>query len=259
MSWFRKALAITVPREGSYYSVMDPVEFYEWRFTGKAPQGSVFQNHLPPSDIFTENKIIVSAIVPPDSLKKTSDGFLLKEDSAVDVVLQIGRMLNAEELIEQNKQHVRTLSTGMDRFKEDAVTKLFVHSEEEQPSLYRIAEYTDDNVQFHNYGYVVDLIERFAEARKFFRENATEKKGRAYEMEEFRRYENTMEYVNNSHLYVDASKLQRLLQSANVEPKYTKKLPWKDFYLLMSKGARNMQNVIEKFNSMNWVKFTSYV
>jgi len=60
MSWFRKALNITTVHPDSFYTSMDPGEFYEWKFTGIIPKGKIFTKKLPPSEVFTAGKIIAT-------------------------------------------------------------------------------------------------------------------------------------------------------------------------------------------------------
>jgi len=255
VSWIRRAFAISTPEPGSYYSVINPDEFYEWRYTQVAPKGSIFTVYLPPSDIITEGKIIVSAFIDEDKLSKKADTFTLKEESPVEVVLRVGYMPSPQELIFKYKESQKAFERGLDRFKEDMPTRLYIDSQTEYPHLFRISHWTDDEVTFHNFGRVKDLIEQFSEIKEALAQDAMDKTGRAHEMEEFRRYENAMTFVNNSHLHVDASKMDRLIQSSGVESVQTKKLPWKECYLEVSHGAQILDEQIKRFNANTWVQY----
>ena len=254
MSWFRTALSISTPTPGSYYTVLEPVEFHEWRYTQTAPKGSLFTVKLPPSDIFTEGKIIASATVQEKNLHAKSGGYVLKEDSPVDVVLRVGQMPSPRELLDKYKQIRTNFDRGLDRFKEDLPTRLYIDSQTEHPHLYRVAYWDDKTITLHNFGSIKELITQFAQIREALAEDVMDKTGRAHEMEEFRRYENAMTFVNNSHLHVDSSKMDRLIETSGIESVQKKTLPWRECYLELSHGARILDERIARFSSRKWVQ-----
>ena len=254
MSWFRRALTISTPDPGSYYAVINSGEFYEWRYTQTAPKGSIFTACLPPTDIIAEGKIIVSAFVDEDKLVKKADAFELKEDSPVEVVLRVGCMPSPQELLYKHKESQKAFERGLDRFKEDIPTRLYVDSQTKDPHLFRISHWTQNDVTLHNFGSIKTLIKQFSEMREALAQDVMDKTGRAHEMEEFRRYENAMTFINNSHLHVDASKMDRLIQSAGIKSVQTRKIPWKECYLELSHGARVLQEQIDRFNTNTWVE-----
>ena len=254
MGWLRTAFNICEPDSQAYYTVLDPIEFYEWRFTNKAPKGQTFTHRLPPSDIFTGGKIIASTIVTESSLKPSKDGYILTEDSTVDVRLKVGQMPSPQELIDRYHELKKTRDRGMDAFKEDLLTRLYINSTTKNPHLFRVSHYTDEDVTMHNFGSVEDLVKQFALVRKALIEKSLDKIGRAHEMEEFRRYENAMIFTNNSHLHVDSSKLDRLIETSGVKAMHTKTLPWTEFYLDVSPGARQLNDRIKHYEDQTWVK-----
>lgn len=254
MSWLRTAFTICTPDSRSYYTVIDPVEFYEWRFTNIAEKGHFFTHKLPPSDIFTEGQVIASAIVDESSLKPEKGGYTLKENSHVDVILRVGQMPSPQELIDKYHDAVTRRDKGIESFKQNLSNRIYISSQADHPHLFRLSHYTDQNVTMHNFGSVKDLIEQFATIREALINESLNKKGRAHEMEEFRRFENAMTFVNNSHLYVDASKLDRLIETAGIKAKYTKTLPWMECYLDISPEAQSLDTHIKHFEEQTWVK-----
>ncbi|MHA2279281.1 MAG: hypothetical protein ACXAC5_00105 [Promethearchaeota archaeon] len=254
MAWFRTALSISTPDPGSYYTVLNPDEFYEWRYTQIAPKGAVFTVKLPPSDIFTEGKIIASAHIFEDKLQKHSEGFRLKENSPVEVKLQIGQMPSPRELLDKNEQAQKTFGRALDSFKQDLATRLYVDSQTEHPHLFRLSHWDEKNVTFHNFGRIKDLVEQFVQIRETLAQEVMDKTGRAHEMEEFRRYENAMTFMNNSHLHVDASKMDRLIETSGIKSVQTKTMPWKECFLEVSHGANILNDQISSFNSNKWVQ-----
>ncbi len=257
MSWFRKALSICVPEPGSYYTTIDPLDFYEWRFTQTIPKGSIFTSYLPPSDIFTEGKIIASAVLPQSTLKKSdSGGHETTCDVGADVVLKVGCMPSPEELLTKYSDTKKELETGLDRFKEGALTRRYLTSQTKKPHLCRIDAFDDNSVTLHNFGVVNDLVEKFMTLRQALIDDAMDKHGRAHEMEEFRRYDNAITFINNKDIYVDASKMDRLLHSSGVKSKISKTIPWKECYLEMSPGAQLLSARLKQFDSKKWVQAT---
>jgi len=259
MNWLRTALNISAPEPGSYYTVIDPIEFHEWRYTETAPKGTFFTIELPPSDIFTEGKVIASAFLSDEKLEKKSHGLVLKTDSPVQVVLRVGCVSSPQDMMDKYKRIQANFDRGLNNFKEDLATRLYINSQTDKPHLFRLARWDSKNVTLHNFGTVKDLIEAFAEVREVLSQDVVDKTGRAHEMEEFRRYENCMTFANNSHLHVDASKMDRLLETSGVKSTQTKTITWKECFLEASRGAQLLYKALNDFNSKKWVQAVKYV
>lgn len=254
MSWFRKALNISTPEPGSYYTVLDPLEFHEWRYNGTAPKGSVFTLKLPPSDIFTEGKIIATALLSDEQLEKKAHGWELTKTSPIQIMLRVGCMPSPQELLDKYKIYKDSFDKGLNSFKSYLATRLYINSQTEEPHLFRVHHWDDKSVTLHNFGSVNDLIESFSEIREALSQEAMDKTGRAFELEEFRRYENAMTFVNNSHLHVDASKMDRLLETSGIKSKQTKTITWKECFLEASHGAQLLDEMLNEYNSKKWVQ-----
>lgn len=254
MAWLRTAFNICTPDKEGYYTILDPVEFYEWKFTKYAPKGHDFFHQLPPSDIFTEGKIIASVFVPESNLKRTKAGYRLTTDSPVQVKLEVGNMPSPKELIDKYNSMVQSRDRGLDAFKQDLQTRLYLNSQTDDPHLFRLAEFTDEKVTMHNFGSVEKLAEQFDVVRKELAEESMDKVGRSYELEEFRRYENAMIFANNSHLHVDASKMDRLIETSGVRALQTTTVPWVECYLEASPGAQHLSDKIQHFEDQSWVR-----
>lgn len=256
MSWFRKAFSISTFDSNSYYSVLDPVEFYAWKYSSIAPKGSHFTKYLPSSDIFTDGRIVVSVNIDNTKLQKDGSSYKLSEDSPVDVSLQIGCIPSARELLFKYQTLSDSFFSGLKSFKEYLINRIYITSANEETHLFRLAEYDDNSVSLHNFGSVKELTEKFADVKKVLSQAASKKTGRAFETEEYKRFEKAMMFVNNSHLYVDASKMDRLLKSSNAKSTETKKVSWKELFLELSPNAQLMDSQITKFNNTKWVKDT---
>jgi len=254
MSWFRKALSVCLPESGSYYTVIDPAEFYEWKFTQHAPKGALFSRHLPPSDIFTEGKIIASASLSDQYFKQVDKGFRLQSSIPVDLVLTAGVIQTPQELLDKYNNTLKTFNSGVNSFKEDALIRLYLISKSDVPNLHLVADHTDTNLTLHNYGPIKDVLKKIGDTESLFQKSIVERKGRAFELEEWKRFQNAMDFVNNSHLHVDASKMERLLMSAKIEPVGKIKTSWHDYYLESSESAQVLYSQIEKFSQNKWVR-----
>ena len=254
MSWLRTAFTICSPDLRAYYTILDPVEFHEWRFTNRAPKGYLFTHKLPPSDVFTEGQVIASAVVPESNLKPSKKGYALVVDSPVDIRLKVGYMPSPQELMDKYNDLVRMQSKGVEAFKEDLLTRLYINSSTDNPHLFRLKHYTNEEVTMHNFGSIEELTKQFALVRATLIEESMDKTGRSHEMEEFRRYENAITFTNNSHLHVDASKMDRLIETSGVKALQTKTLPWLECYLDVSPGARQTADRIQLFEDQKWVQ-----
>ena len=152
MSWFRKAFSISTFDSNSYYSVLDPVEFYDWKYTSTAPKGSHFTKYLPSSDIFTDGRIIVSARVDNTKLLRDGSSYKLSEESPVDVSLQIGCIPSARELLFKYQNLSNSFFSGLKSFKGYLINRIYITSANEEPHLFRLAEYDNNSVYLHNFG-----------------------------------------------------------------------------------------------------------
>jgi hypothetical protein len=254
MSWFRSALSISILEPGSYYTVIDPLEFYEWRFTQTAPKGAKFTSYLPPSDIFTSGKIIASAVVPLDNLQHRGTAHELKSDTTIDVSLKVGNLSTPRELLNKYDDLKKQLDMGLDRFKEDSVVRRYICSSSKNPHLFHISDWTDYEVTLGIFGSIEDLVKKFAEVREVLGVSSEEKVGRSYEKEDVMRYDSAMAFINNSHLHVDRDKMDTLVSASNLKAEKIETIPWEQFYLELSHGARILDAKVKQFESMQWVK-----
>jgi len=252
VSWFRSALSISVPEPGSYYSVIDPINFYEWRFTGIVPKGTTFTKQLPPSDIFTQGQVIVSASIPDDFIKTVDNNPRLSKDTQTDVILKVGCMPSFTELIDKYKDLSSNFKRSLSSFKDDIVVRKFIYSDVMKPSLFGVSKFTKDEVTFDNYGPLDEVKKRFAKTREFLLLDSEKKVGRAYEMEKFLNYEKNMQFVNNSNLHVDELKISHLINNSGLKSKSTETISWQDFYLKSSQKARNIHKSMSLFENAKW-------
>ena len=253
MSWFRKSFAISIPDPGSFYCALDPIEFYEWRYTF-APKGAKLTTQLPPSDIFTEGKVIASVQIDETKIKPQKGAFVLTEDTPVSASIKVGYMPSPAELLDKHKELKKTFARGVDSFKENLQTRIYIDSQTDRPHLFRLYKFDNATATLHNFGPIDELVEKFSKVREVLSKEILDKTGRAFEMEKFKRYDSALLFANNSHLHVDASKMDRLVETAQLKSKQTITVPWKECYIDLSHGAKILNKQIEKYESMKWVQ-----
>ncbi len=254
MSWFRKALTISVSEPGSYYTVVDPNDFFEWKFTGLIPAGSPFTKNIPPSEIFTKGLLIASAVLPPSSLKKTKLGFEVTEDVNAAIILTAGRVDNPQELISTYHDRQKKFESDLESFIKTCETDGFIISGTEEPHLYRVNSSDDDSARLANYGPLEEVHAELAKARQWLAIESSNRVGRAYEKADSMRFENAMVSIDN-RLPIDGTKMQFVLDMAKVEPNHTRKVSWKECYTSLFEEASLKQEQLNRFGRYTWVKF----
>lgn len=250
MSWIRKALTITTVHADSYYTSIDPGEFYEWRFRGEIPKGKVFTKRLPPSSIFTDGMLIATARIPQDALDKREFGFETNQVVTADIMLQAGQIQSPHELINRYKRIQSEFASGVDRFKATAQVRSYFAAD---GNLYRISP-DNDRVQLQHYGDIKEILNTLTEIRKSLSQTSMTKKGRAHEMEEFRRFENAMTFVQNDQVPVDSGKIDTLFRIAEINPSQTTVTSWPECYVRVSPDASTIKELLDRYDSLSWVQ-----
>ena len=251
MSWFRKALSITTVYPDSYYTVVDPGEFYEWKFKEMIPKGRTFTKRLPPSTSFADGMLIATARLPQEGLDKKSFGYETNQDLNADIYLQAGQIQSPKELFQKYKQVQSSFNDSVNKFKTASEVRSYFSSNDH---LFRISSIDESSVSLLNFGPTKDLVKALAHKRQLLNRESLSRKGRAYEMEEFRRFENAMTFVQNSQIPVDSSKLDLLLRIAKIEPEQTVKLGWVNCFVQLSPEARSSKKLLDRYESLSWVQ-----
>ncbi len=255
MNWLKKALTITTPESGSYYTAVDPMEFYEWRFTGTIPEDTIFTKKLPRSDIFTEGLVIVSAVIPPESLHETGKfGYQLKNDIQVEAVLHAGQVQSPRETTERYIEIKKSFDERVKMFKKSCENRMYFFSSDKPSHLYFITKSEGNKVEMSNFGTTSELSKKLADVRSHLINTSMKRTGIAYEMEDFRRFENAMEFMSNPNIPVDYAKIETVVRIADLQPENTRTLNWDECYLEISPEARKTQSLIKKYESLTWLK-----
>lgn len=248
MSWLRDR-ANTV---ASYYSAIDPADFYEWKFSQTIPKGARFTKHIPPSQVFAEGLVIVSADISSQNLKSVDPNtYKVKESTPGDINLVVGSVLSPSELIEKYKNLKEMYSKNLNMFRESLSSQKYTIDVDNK--LCRIA---DANGQAHidKFDTLPEIQKKLTAARRVLTEKSRNRTGRAYELEALRRFEHAFVLSNNKGLTVHPDQIDYLLRVAEVEPSETYKIPWSECFVKMSKDARTDHERIKTLDSMQWIQ-----
>jgi len=256
MSWFRQALMVSPPTRGSLYTVVDPGEFYEWRFTGEIPKGTVFSVKLPPSEVFTQGMLIASAEVPASEIEKKNFGHELRSNIKSNIVLHVGQIQTPKEIIEKFQTLKKKFNKSINDFKTSCDTRRFIHSSEAEPSLYKVKQCNADTIEMESYGVINAIMPHLYAGRKKLYQTSNVKKGRAYELDALKKYDQALTFFQNSQLYSDPAKLEFMFQYTDVKPLSSMRLSWKDCFMKMSKDACATKKLIDQYGSLQWIKET---
>ena len=255
MNWFKSALTRTIVEPGSYYLVVDPVKFYEYKFSQSIPKGIKLFRLLPPTHLITDNVIVASAVMPDELLNKQSDGaYELTQDVQDTIKLCFCLASSPQEIIAKYDDMSNNLARQIGHFKHEIHKKSFLISMSDEPSLLKINNTSDDFVNLVNYGPVEQVFEKLSEKHESLALDSRYRRGKGYEMAEFGRYDNIMMFMRDNSLPIDSVKLQFLLSSAKVTPINSFKLSWKDCFLKVSPENKTLDDQLNKFNSLAWVR-----
>ncbi len=254
MSWLSRAFTTLNNDPDAYYAAISPPEFYEWRFMRAVPKGAQLHRKMPRSDVFTENKVIASATLSRPDLIEKGGAFEVKETTPATVVLTVGQILSPVEVIAKFARLQENYERSLGEFKRLVDTQRYFTSLTDDPQLYRVAKVSEDEVDLFLLGTVTDTREKLAQVLDDLNKLTYKKKGRAYEMETYRRFENYMTSLENSTVQIDASKMEYLLTTAQIKPIQTRTIPWSQCFIEVSADAQELRNRLDLFNSLNWVK-----
>lgn len=249
--WLRYALNITTKRSNSYYTAIDPGEFYEWKFSGYIPKGKIFTKGLPSSDIFTKGLIIATAKIPSSQLDQKEFGLETNCLVPADIVIQAGQIPSPQELLDRFIRAQTAFQYSVDEFKKSASIRSYFKTNN---ALYRITMDNSGLPQLCYYGSIKDISDQLSVIRKSLSKDSLIKKGKSLEMEDFRRFENAMTFIQNDHLPIDTKKIDTLLRIAEIKPKTTSSSDWQNCLLVVSEDARKTFALLQRYQSLNWVR-----
>lgn len=250
--WFKKALTVTPFDHKSFYAVVDPYDFYEYKHLQTIPIGTLFTKQLPPTEIVATGKIVISVKVDSSIFKRENNHFILQQ--AIDEVptILLGQIPSAQELRSQYNHMQKERLVKISSFKENSKS---LHFYVDADILYRV---TSDNINamVYNFGKIADVIETLEQHREKLKKESDTKKGRAHEMDLFMRYNNALSYIKALGLSYNNEKLNYLISEAKIEPRFQNKLSWEQCYYKFGDGAKRLVDRIQQLSCKAWLKST---
>lgn len=256
MSWFRKALTINPPTANSLYTVVDPSEFYEWRFTQNIPKGTIFTKKLPPSEVFTAGMLIASAEIPESRLMKQNFGYALNDNIYANIVLHVGQIQTPTEIVEKLHSLQGKFNQSLGRFQTACRDKKYITSGDRNPELYCITYLDSKFANLSNFGSIAEITNKLSAMRNSLHQLYNTKKGKAYELDLLKKYDQSLAFFQDMNLYIDPVKIDFLFHSANIKPQSDTKIDWLNCYTKMSSDANAMHRLIKQYNSLQWIQET---
>jgi hypothetical protein len=256
MSWLKEAFTTLNNDPAAYYATISPAEFYEWRYMQAVPKGALLHRKMPRSDVFTDNKVVVSAKVADSDLVEKDGTYEVEKNTPASVTLTVGQLLSPIEIIEKFAQLQDDFERGLKDFKQSMTAQLYFTSVGKEPQLYRVADTDDAEVELQLFGTVKDIKKKLAGVFDVLGDLTSQKKWRAHEMERYRKFENYMLLLENPAVPIDSGKMEYLLTTAQIKPIQHRTIPWSQCFIEVSADAQGLKAQLDLFNSLNWVKQT---
>lgn len=255
MSWIRNIVEYKKIREGTFYTAIDPADYYEWKFTNVVPRGARFTSYLPSSDTFTKGYVIASIEPKTSCLEHKGEGiYEVKNDTPIDINLFIGVVDSPSELLDKYEKLKKKFSKNIDNFKSACLSQKYVMGEKDDvPHLFHIDD-QEGKVVISDYGSLNDIYKKLSEAQQKIANDAVTKKGRAFELETFRRFENVLTMINNRNLTPDYKKMDYIFRLAQIKPVQRKITNWHDCYLDISPQGSKEESRLLALSSLKWIQ-----
>lgn len=250
MSWIKDALSISQLDNDDYYIVTDPIQFYEWKWTGVVSKGTKVSKLLPPSEVFTNGFIVINAPIPKDAIQNGK----LSCDVNTSVQMKIGQIQSPAELLDRYIAMDKEFKKGIDDFKKNCLSQKYIISHGKDPHLYKVSAIDDTSVMVSNFGPLDDLGKQIEEFRRMTNYLSHQKIGRAYEWEDARKIDNIVTFMSNKGLEIDGAKFDVLISKSGLKPLSSNKESWIDCYCTMHPEATETKGKMAKFRSLYWVR-----
>ena len=260
--WLVHALSMSIHEDGDYFTAVNPIQFYEWRFTGSIPKGTRFTKLLPPTQVITQGLIIASAKIDSNAFEKNANILELKDKYETPIKLKVGQINSPIELINRYKDMINAFRESKQLFKNTvSIRRYFLSSENNKTHLMKIANthktsgLLPSTVEVENYGELKEIKAKLAKVRSALSLDSMIKKGRAHEMETFRRYENIITFLENPAIDVDSEKIDFVIKTAQMKPESKCKLSWDECFIKFSTKGHEIKQKIDQFGSLQWVQY----
>lgn len=253
MTWLKEAYKPSFPKPGTYYTVVDAVDFFQWKYANSIPQGVTFTKNPPQLDALTGHQIIASAEIPPQSLVVSQLGYKTAGDVPTEVNFHFGTVRSPADILAKYNRIKDELSRKAKSLRQSVFIHKYLISSEEKPSLYKVISGNDHEVTLDDFGPFEQILDRLIKRQASLNKESKAKKGRAYELSETTRYNKIMS-VMASKTPVDSSKLEFVLKYIDLPSMGTRKLSWLELLAKTDPNAGMQLGGLKKFEEVPWVK-----
>lgn len=250
MNWLRTCVS-----HNSFFTAVDPADFYEWKVSGVLPKGSRFSKGMPPSDVFSKGFVVATASLPESSLQQIKDEngmFELTADTNAEVQFYVGAALSPSELLDKYHRLKKEFAIDLDHFRRTSISQQFIVNPNDN-KVYRIAE-KGDKAEIAEYETFPEIQKQLIQSRRAITNESQIKKWRSYELEKLRRFESTFVMLNNKHSIVDPASVAQIFAVANISPLKTTVQSWEEYFTKVSADAKSQYDRIQALDRMHWIK-----
>ncbi len=250
MNWIKKLSQYNMG--DVYYTVVDPADFYEWKFSGTIPKGTRFTKRMPPSESFTTGQMVAASRIN-SHLKEDNGIFQTTEDVKSDIHLHAGNVLSPSDVAKKYIDMVHQFQKEVESFKERVLIEKYAVMGHDPACLYKFEDRGDTAV-LYNFGPLSEARKKFSVVQKSLMADAMKKKGRSYELENFRRFENFLTLIDNKEVPVNYSVIDNAIKLSGIKPEKEDKLSWTSCYIKLSEEAKTNYEKIQTLSSIKWLK-----
>ena len=255
MRWLKKALTITQLGTDTFYTIVDPYEFYEWRYTGTIPAGTEFSKYLPPTDIISTGKVVACAKVNENLLQKKGYYLELQRPISGSPTIRIGQIPSAKELKSRFDNMYEKFKIALSQFVSECKISRFYTTADSV--LHKISYADQSSSYIEDFGKMKDIMKTIEAKREELKKISDIKNGRAHEMVEFVKYSQALAFINSLHLQGNSDKMNYLISVAGVSPAMQRRVSWKDCYLEFSPIAKGNYDIIVSAGKKTWMQSSS--
>lgn len=253
MNWLQASTKTIKGTTKTYYTLADQDDFYDWALSHDIPKDIPFTQSLPQLDPVNPEKVVIAIYAPFYSMSKQSDRFFVQNSDNIIIDLKSGTVDNIADLIEKNQMRHAKMLKDINSFKTALLAKRYIISGKKFPHLLRVKGIQDNSVSIDDFGFIDDIKKATQLHLTVLQKSSSKKTGRAYEMEELKRFE-TYLLSSTATNNADASKMDFVLESMKAKPVQSKHQDVKDLFIAVYPDKEEQLAKLAKFFSRPYVQ-----
>jgi hypothetical protein len=248
-SWLNK----TIPDIKGYFAVVPPETYYEWEFSGFAPQNTKLSYGYT-RNTKTFDKTVIAVDCGDDYIVHTEEGIFLSKNLPIgNLRFASGCPKSKDEIIQNHKQHCEKFSRKLSMFKQSVMNRAFVFKKtSEKISLFGVKTDENNNPVLSDYGNWDDMIAKMSEVRKnSLRKNENH---RAKDLNIWTKINSVL--LNSAGMFPDiqTNDIEYILSTLKLKPKLSYSSNWEELFENCDPEAQKIKTDIARLNNLEWVK-----